>query len=61
MGEHSYTWSGPARRVYELTDRGVEYLHAWAANIRRTKAPLERLLAEYKDQFGKERATIRRE
>jgi poly-beta-hydroxybutyrate-responsive repressor len=49
------TWdtggAGPARRVYELTDQGLEYLHAWAVNIRRTKAQLERFLAEYEAQF----------
>jgi poly-beta-hydroxybutyrate-responsive repressor len=55
------TWdtggTGPARRVYELTDQGLEYLHAWAVNIRRTKARLERFLAEYEGQFEKAMAT----
>jgi len=49
------TWetgdSGPARRVYELTDQGIEYLHAWAASIRATRARLDRFLAEYEQQF----------
>ncbi len=49
------TWdiggTGPARRVYELTDQGLEYLHAWAVNIRRTRARLEHFLAEYEAQF----------
>jgi poly-beta-hydroxybutyrate-responsive repressor len=43
--------SGPARRVYELTDQGIEYLHAWAASIRGTRAQLDRFLAEYEQQF----------
>jgi len=43
--------SGPARRVYELTDQGVEFLHAWAASIRGTRAQLDRFLAEYEKQF----------
>jgi poly-beta-hydroxybutyrate-responsive repressor len=51
------TWdtggTGPARRVYELTDQGLEYLHAWVVNIRRTKARLERFLVEYEVQSGK--------
>jgi poly-beta-hydroxybutyrate-responsive repressor len=51
------TWdtdgTGPARRVYELTDQGLEYLHAWAINIRRTKARLECFLVEYEGQFEK--------
>lgn len=49
------TWDtsggGPARRVYELTDQGVEYLHAWAVNIRRTRRQLSKFLAEYEARF----------
>lgn len=49
------TWDtsggGPARRVYELTDEGVEYLHAWAENIRQTRRRLTQFLAEYEAQF----------
>jgi len=43
---------GPARRVYEITDEGVEYLHAWAVNIRRIRERLDRFLAEYQAHFG---------
>ncbi|MBC7248702.1 MAG: helix-turn-helix transcriptional regulator [Anaerolineae bacterium] len=43
--------SGPARRVYEITDEGLEYLHAWAVNIRRTRERLDRFLAEYQAHF----------
>ncbi len=49
------TWDtsggGPARRVYELTDQGVEYLHAWAVNIRRTRRRLSEFLDQYRTQF----------
>jgi PadR family transcriptional regulator PadR len=39
--------SGPARRVYEITDEGLEYLHTWAATVRRDRARLDRFLADY--------------
>jgi PadR family transcriptional regulator, regulatory protein PadR len=42
---------GPARRVYELTGQGIEYLHAWAVSIRTTRAQLDRFLDEYEKQF----------
>jgi PadR family transcriptional regulator PadR len=42
---------GPARRVYEITEDGLEYLHAWAANILRTRERLDRFLADYKTCF----------
>jgi PadR family transcriptional regulator PadR len=45
---------GPARRVYEITDEGYDYLHAWVVNIRRTRERLERFLAEYERQFQNE-------
>ncbi len=44
--------AGAARRVYELTDQGREYLHAWAVNIRRTRERLDRFLAEYETHFS---------
>lgn len=43
--------SGPARRAYEVTPEGVEYMHAWAASIRRTRARLDRFLREYEAYF----------
>ena len=53
------TWDtegrGPARRLYELTPEGVEYLHAWAVNIGKTKERLQRFLAEYGVEFPNER------
>ncbi|MBC7263367.1 MAG: helix-turn-helix transcriptional regulator [Chloroflexi bacterium] len=48
--------SGPARRLYKVTPEGVEYLHARAVNIRRTRERLDRFLAEYEAYFhGDER------
>jgi poly-beta-hydroxybutyrate-responsive repressor len=45
------TWDtsggGPARRVYHLTDAGRAYLDDWAAEIRQTRAQLDRFLTEY--------------
>ena len=45
------TWNtegrGPARRVYQLTDAGREYLEWWATDIRETRAQLDQFLAEY--------------
>lgn len=39
--------SGPARRIYRLTDSGREYLQLWVADIRKTRAQLEQFLAEF--------------
>jgi poly-beta-hydroxybutyrate-responsive repressor len=51
------TWDtegkGPARRLYEVTPEGVDYLHAWAVNVRRTRERLDRFLAEYTNHFQK--------
>jgi PadR family transcriptional regulator PadR len=51
------TWdtqnSGPARRVYELTDQGMEFLHAWAATIHQTHQSLGRFLSDYETLFPK--------
>ncbi len=46
--------SGPARRVYRITDEGLEYLHAWAVNVRRTRQRLDRFLDEYEKRFREE-------
>jgi poly-beta-hydroxybutyrate-responsive repressor len=43
--------AGAARRIYEITDEGVEYLHAWAVNVRRTRGRLDRFLTEYESHF----------
>ncbi len=45
---------GPARRLYEVTPEGVDYLHAWAVSIRQTRARLDRFLDQYAAHFGAE-------
>ncbi len=42
---------GPARRVYEITPDGTEYLHAWAEHVRNTRDRLGRLLDAYNLRF----------
>lgn len=46
---------GPARRRYEITPEGVDYLHDWAVTIRRNKAALETFLRRYEDIFGQDK------
>ena len=41
--------TGPARRVYELTDQGMEFLRAWAVTIRQTNQSLNRFLSDYQN------------
>jgi PadR family transcriptional regulator PadR len=59
QGLVSSTWDttapGAARRVYEITADGLEYLHAWAVDIRRTRQRLDRFLQEYEVYFQDER------
>lgn len=43
--EHSD--SGPARRTYDLTDEGRDWLHAWAGSLRE----VHRLLGMYLDRY----------
>lgn len=45
---------GPARRQYEVTPEGTDYLHAWAVSIRQTRARLDRFLNQYAAHFGAE-------
>jgi PadR family transcriptional regulator PadR len=47
--------TGPARRVYELTDQGLDFLQAWAVTIQQTHQSLERFLSDYQRISGKER------
>ena len=48
---------GPARRLYETTAEGVEYLHSWAVSIRDLERRLDRFLAAYEDKFQNQRRT----
>ena len=43
--EHSA--SGPARRTYDLTDEGLDWLHAWAGSLREVHRHLGGYLARY--------------
>jgi PadR family transcriptional regulator, regulatory protein PadR len=49
------TWdtegNGPARRLYQVTGEGIDFLHAWAATIRQTRDSLEQFLAGYGARF----------
>ena len=51
------TWdtpdAGPARRVYELTDQGLEFLHAWAVTIQQTQQSLAKFRSDYESLFPK--------
>jgi PadR family transcriptional regulator PadR len=46
---------GAARRMYQITDQGMDHLHAWMVSIRKTRQMLENFLAEYETYFSKER------
>jgi PadR family transcriptional regulator, regulatory protein PadR len=52
------TWdtqnTGPARRVYELSDQGLEFLHTWAVTVTQTHQSLGRFLSDYLTLFPKE-------
>jgi PadR family transcriptional regulator PadR len=45
---------GPARRVYEITTEGLDYLDAWVVELRRTRERLDRFLGEYEVYFAEE-------
>jgi PadR family transcriptional regulator, regulatory protein PadR len=51
------TWdtqnTGPARRVYELSDQGLEFLHTWAVTIRGIRQSLDQFMSDYQTLFPK--------
>ena len=49
---------GPARRIYQITDQGVDHLHAWMVSIRKTRQWLDDFLAEYETHFSKEERNV---
>jgi poly-beta-hydroxybutyrate-responsive repressor len=51
---------GPARRVYEITPDGIEYLHAWAGHVRSTRERLDRFLQAYESHFKSQTPEERR-
>ena len=46
---------GPARRVYEITKEGIEFLESWVVNLRETRRKLDDFLGDYEDHFSIER------
>ena len=44
---------GPARRTYELTDEGRDWLHAWAGTLRETSRVVEDYLGRYDALVGR--------
>lgn len=53
------TWdtsgTGPARRVYTLTDLGWDELRTWAVHLRRLRAQLDQFLEKYAQVEGGEK------
>ena len=49
--------AGPARRVYEITEDGIEYLDAWVINLRETRQKLDDFLADYENLFSTKRSS----
>jgi poly-beta-hydroxybutyrate-responsive repressor len=45
--------TGPSRRVYEITEQGIEYLNAWVERIRRTRSRLSDFLEDYEKTLKK--------
>jgi PadR family transcriptional regulator PadR len=52
------TWDtegqGPARRLYEVTPEGVDFLHAWAARVRQIRHRLGQFVKQYDTYFQQE-------
>jgi poly-beta-hydroxybutyrate-responsive repressor len=55
----SSTWNtqntGPARRVYEMTDQGLDFLQTWVVTIHQTQQMLGQFLSEYESLFPKQK------
>ncbi|MFU8772581.1 MAG: PadR family transcriptional regulator [Anaerolineales bacterium] len=47
---------GPARRVYQITPQGLDYLHVLAVEVKHTSRRLEVFLSEYESNFSKNRS-----
>ncbi len=46
---------GAARRIYQITDQGVDHLHAWMVSVRKTRQWLDGFLAAYEAYFSKDK------
>jgi PadR family transcriptional regulator, regulatory protein PadR len=47
--------SGAARRVYQITEQGIDHLQAWTVSMRNTRQWLDHFLAECETYFSQER------
>ncbi len=56
------TWEtsemGPARRTYELTDEGNDWLHAWAGILRETARVVNHYLERYEQAVESESVSV---
>ena len=57
LSEWDTKGTGPAKRIYELTQKGFGLLHLWAESISTRKQVLEKFLTLYGERFncGKKR------
>lgn len=49
--------SGPARRTYEITDEGVDWLHAWAGALAENRRIVGDYLARYSRLLERQRTS----
>ena len=40
---------GPRRKMYQITQKGEDYLQLWVADLRRTRDEIDALIAAYED------------
>ncbi len=45
--------TGPSRRIYAITENGIEYLNAWVERIRRTRSRLSDFLEDFEETHRK--------
>ena len=50
--EWDISGSGPAKRLYKLTDRGKKYLHTWTHVLRQRRDALSGFLSKYQQVAG---------
>ncbi len=55
MSNWDTSGGGAARRIYQITDQGLDHLHDWMVSIRKTRQWLGNLLVEYESFFPEER------
>jgi len=50
--------TGPAKRNYGLTNKGIGLLHLWAESIAMRKQVLEKFLKQYRQRFKNNKSTL---